>query len=108
MIIIRHITARLDDPGKFREAWIEWCDAHPDQNLRIYNSIDGDQGVIVVEQLFADDDMEGPAFFMYGDGQARVNWWRDQPGFQAWWQKWETQGVRPIAFARRELWRLVD
>jgi hypothetical protein len=108
MIIIRHITAPLDGFGKFRDAWLEWRDAHPDQNWRIYNTIDGDQRVVVVERLFADDDMEGPAFFMYGDAQARIDWWRAQPGFQAFWDKWEQQGVRPFRFARRELWRLAE
>ena len=104
MIIVRHISAPLEDFSKVRDAWLEWRDAHPDQGWRVYNSIDGDQQIVAVERLFADDDLEGPAFHMFGAMQARIDWWMSQPGFQAWWGKW--QAVQPMRWARRELWRL--
>lgn len=106
MIIIRHTSEPLDDFAKLRDVYVEWRDAHPDQNWRIYNSITGDQGVVVVERLFPDNDPAAVAFHLFDPKHG--DWWRAQPGFQAWYDKCKAQGVALGRWATRELWRLVE
>ncbi|MBN1402656.1 MAG: hypothetical protein JXA74_17580, partial [Anaerolineae bacterium] len=101
MIVIRYTYKPSDDVFRARDLWVEWRNTHPEENWRVYNSITGDQQVLVVERLFENEDPASVAYHLFDP--SRQERWAAEPGFREWSQKW--QGIE-VQLATRELWRL--
>ena len=94
MIVLRY---SLKGPAiPVRSVLQESCKAHPQPKMRVYNSISGDQGIVLWDVEF--DDAEGSARCLVHDycdlEQSLREMWRKLPD--------------GISLLTREIWRLVD
>ncbi len=99
MIVIRYTFVPSDNWQKARDLFLNWRESHPEEHLRVYNSITSRQRVLVVERTFADDDAAGLARALFNPA-ARLT-----PEERAWWQEWQ---ALDIPWETRELWRLYE
>ncbi len=82
-----------------RDLLLEWRDRHPEDGLRVYNSITGLQHVLVLEMTFANEDMPGLAQALFEPATHYSS------EMIEWLQRW--QGLDAV-WDTRELWRLMD
>jgi hypothetical protein len=99
MIVLRVTYKPSDDMPRMRDLLVEWRDRHPEDGLRIYNSITGTQHVLVLEMTFDNHDIDGLAHVLFEPAQhysaEMIEWLQRWEGLDA---DWDT----------RELWRMVD
>ncbi|MBC7234867.1 MAG: hypothetical protein H5T69_03420 [Chloroflexi bacterium] len=99
MIVLRVTYKPSEDMHRMRDLLVEWRDKHPEDGLRVYNSITGAQNVLVLEMTFKNDDLSGLARALFEPAK------HYSPEMLEWLQKW--QGL-DAAWDTHELWRLAD
>jgi lysyl-tRNA synthetase class I len=103
MIIIRTIYTSLSDWQKLRDLLVEYRDHYPKEQWKIYNTITGESGVVVTDQLFRNDDPGAVAYQLYDP--RRLEEHASDPWHQAWREKARALEIDGM---ERELWRLMD